>query len=702
MATVRVPESVCRIHESGLWSAMQADAAGPELGEAIRLGRGGRKAEAYRRLGEYHRRRLAGELSARREQVLTTPVRTLQTPEDLLRHRVATWHTTVAEFGEEIDWNFAETDQYGFHYLGWLRPGTRRFMETGDPAYRDCLTRIVASYYRARNRLDHPAKHGMHLVFNELGCWAKNRELLPLYLELLARGDLPTDAHEAFMKLFLGFARSLFGIQNAYHPGNWQMVGCGALFTLARVFPEFKEAGAWEERALHYLKQHLAEDFFADGCHKERCWGYGHMSLGGITETWQVARRHGGLGADEPLFRRGIRNAYRWYAKTLGPTEHMPAYGDGELGAGKALLDAARPYFPKAAPRRLGVAPAKSWLLKASGFAILRNGGGADAVYANLNFGQFAGWHAHMDLFNLNLWAFGQPLLEELARFGGYGEGLSLLCRAPESHNQLTIDGMHYDNTSPIVPGQNSPPITGCGWDHPTFAHLAGRDPVWRSTPEVDFFTAWHGAYRANWREPQTIDARVRRTVVFVKDPGYLLVSDVAWETASNNEGPNLAVTQNWHATRPFEVVGPGRAVTASNSAACLLAFAPEPCLRRLEAGTDYTHDEAPGARDYPDRYYLRARRWMPVEHRGATGVTVLLCPCKGGGEPAVGIETLPLEGAPLFRAGAFAVTTPRGRDVIALNPDRLPGISFQKRAVSRRGQVWLQRRGRTKTLTCA
>lgn len=682
MSRITIDNTIGRISETAFWTAVESAADQPALAEAIRLARRGAKARAYRKLGEHHRRRLAGELTARRELVRTTPVNTLQTPEDLLRHRIATWHSTVVDFGDEIDWNFAETDQYGFHYLGWLRPGTRRFMETGDPAYRDCLMNIVASYYRARNRLDHPAKHGMHLVYNELGCWSKTRELLPLYLELLARGDLPTDAHEAFMKLFLGFARSLFTIQNAYHPGNWQMVGCGALFTLARVFPEFVEAKEWEERALHYQKQHLAEDFFADGCHKERCWGYGHMSLGGVTDTWKVARRHGGLGDDAALFRRSIRNSYRWYAKTLGPTEHMPAYGDGELGSGAGLLDAARPYFPKSAPRRLGVDPAKSWLLRTSGFAVMRNGGGADAVYLNLNFGQFAGWHSHMDLFNLNLWAFGQPLLEELARFGGYGEALSLLCRAPESHNQLTIDGMHYDNTSPIVPGVNSPPLAGCGWDHPTFAHLAGRDPVWRSTPEVDFFTAWHGAYRANWREPQTTDIRVRRTVVFVKDPGYVLVSDVAWEPNSNNEGPNLAVTQNWHATKPFEVLGPGRAVTACNGAACLLAFAPEPCLRRLEAGTDYTQDEAPGKRDYPERYHLRARRWMPVEHRGATGVTVLLYPFQGEEMPEVSIDTLPLEGAPLFRAGAFAVTTPRGRDVIVANPDRLPGIACAGRPV--------------------
>ena len=51
-----------------------------------------------------------------------------------------------------------------------------------------------------------------------------------------------------------------------------------------------------------------------------------------------------------------------------------------------------------------------------------------------------------------------------------------------------------------------------------------------------------------------------------------LLVIDAAWETASNNEGPNMAVTQNWHATQPFVADGLERARTVCGEAACLLA----------------------------------------------------------------------------------------------------------------------------------
>ncbi len=687
MPAIKCPKRICDISEREFWGSMRASSDNAELAAAIRLGRLGDTDAAYRALGAYHRRVLTEELAAAREHLAALDTRFGQTAEDLLRHRIVTWHTTVAEFGPEIDWNYANTDQYGFHYLGWLNAGTARLLEGPDDAMRRCCIDIVTSYYRARNGLDHPYP-GLHLVYYELGAWAKTVVLLPLYLTLLRDGDLPTETQMAFMKLFLGFARSLYDIQTGYHGGNWQIVGCSGLLSLARVFPMFTEAPAWEERARQYLRQHLTDDFFADGGHKERCWSYGYMSLRGLTEMYQTSKRYGGLGADEALFLRTIRKAFRWFAQTLGPTEHMPAYGDGSIEDGGHILDAAQAYFPAVAGRDLGVDRAASVYMKPSGYAIFRNGGGRDAVYANLNGGPFAGWHSHMDTLNLNLWAHGTPLLEEVGRFGGYGEGLALLFRAPESHNQLTIDGMHYDNVDRTGPDSDTR-LSGSTWNgHPDFAARAGRDPVWHAAPAADVFTAWHGAYRANWREPQSVDIAIRRTVVFVKEPGYLLVCDVARETNSNNEGPNFSVTQNWHSPAPFTVLGPGRARTAGE-AACLLAFAPQPHLRRLEVGADFAGDETSAESLYPERHYLRARRWMPVEYRGATGVTVLLAPILGE-VPDITIETLDLDGAPLFRAGAFAVTTPRGRDLILLNPERLPGITFAGEPLTARAVVRL------------
>lgn len=639
------------------------------LDNAIALGKSGDRERAYRCLAEYHRSSLIDEWLFQRNRILAQeehddPHR--QTAEALLCHRITTWHTTTVQFGEEIDWNYDRTDKYGFHYLGWLTPGIKRFMETGNSEYRHFLIRTINSYYRSRNSLTHTIPH-LHPVYYELGAWAKWNQLLPIYLELLHTGDVPAETHEALMKLFLGFARSLYRLQRGYRGGNWQIVGCSGLLALARVFPEFSEKAAWERRAVKYLLAHVENDFYADGCHKERCWGYGFMSLHGLVSAWQVANRHGGLGRHEAPVLRRIRQAFRWFAKTLGPNELKPEYGDCKLDNGSTILDAARPFFI-GRDRYLGVDRSISYLLKPSGYVVMRNGDAPGDAYLNISFGPFRGWHSHYDTLNLNFWARGEPLIEEMGRFGGYGEALSCLFRAPESHNVLTIDGMHFDNTD--------------------IENRRGRDLVWYSTPRFDFFSAWHQAYRAHPLEPQAIDACVRRTVLFIKDAGYALVHDAAWEFACSGEGPNLSITQNWHSPFPFQAVSPGMVRTIGH-AACLLLFPRPEELRRVEPGIDFAGPEAPAEGDYPERYYLRARVWKNIDHRGASGIAILLYPFSGP-QPDISITPLPLSGAVPYRADAFTVTTSLGQDVIVLNPDMLAPLSFEGMPIVGHGLVSL------------
>ncbi len=672
------PDSICDITEENFWAALKVPSG--EVGEALRqvvaLGQQGKKKKAYEAFAGWLRSSLHGEWQAQREELVPNlgkkkacvhNVRRNQSPQDLLKNKINVWHDTVVDFGPEIDWDYNNTDKYGFHYLFWLQPGIQRLIEHGEGEYRTHLTGIVTSYYRARNDLSHPKKN-LHLVYYELGSWAKLKQLLPLYLELINTGSLSTDAHEAFLKLFLGFARSLYRLQRGYRGGNWQVVGCSGLLTLSLLFP-FKEAGRWRQRALQYLSEHLRKDFFADGCHSERCWGYGHMSLSGLTHAWKVAERHGGLGKDGASFMRMIRKGYRWFARTLGPKERKPAYGDCHLSDGSGILTEALRYFPKGMPRDLGVDRSVSYYLTHSGFAIMRNGGGDTDSYVNMSLGPWAGWHSHMDLFNLNLWSQGTVLLEEVGRFGGYGEALTILFRAPESHNQVTVDGMHYD----ILDAKNR----------------AARDVVWHSTPEADFLSAWHTAYRWQPLEPQSVQVAMRRTVVFVKDPGYTLVFDGAWEeSGSGKEGPYFSLTQNWHSPFPFRQLSPTSARTKGTEAV-LLSFAREDFLRRLECGVDFAGSEATGPGEFPERYYLRARRWMDVEYRGATGFASVLMPFTGEA-PAVSIQPLELAGARLYREDAFEIVTPRGKDVIVLNPEKRDGLSFRGKPIAARALISL------------
>ena len=677
MTSKDYPDSICDISEKDFWSHVRVPARGEgveHLEKAVRLGRAGQKAAAYKALAEYHRAALQDVWDLERSRVLAESAHPHQKAEDVLKLKIAGWHDHTVQFKSKIDWDsagFGEIGKYGLHILTWMTPAIRRFIERREERYRKGLIGIIESYYRSRNSVQ-PHR----VVYYELGSWAKTKVLLPLYLALINEGEIAGRTVEAFVKLFLGFARSLKHCQKSYRDGNHQIVGCSGLFRLARVFPEFSESRTWEKAAMRYLLEHLRREFYSDGSHGERCWGYGFMSLNGILGVYDMAQCRGGLGKDEGYFLRKIRSAFRWFARTLGPDELKPEYGDCHLGSGSGIIDKALRYFPKGTGRDLGIDRSRSCLLKPSGFAIMRNGGESASAYLNITFGKFAGWHSHIDVLNLNFWALSKPLIEEAGRFDGYDNPLDTLFRTPKYHNVVTIDGQHFDCADAD--------------------DVRGRDVFWHSSPEIDYFSACHKAYKYYRLGSESANAVVRRTVVFVKDPGYALVFDSVRRLESP-EPAGMAITQNWHSPFPFTVAGPGL-VRTKGRPAMLLAFARTENLRRLETGVDFAGDEVTVKSTWSDRYHLRARRWMPTdENADVVGFATLLYPFKGA-TPKVTIRPVSMKGAELFQAEAFEIRTPSGRDIIVLNPERLDGLVWNGRKFTARCLVELGR-GREKVV---
>jgi len=202
------------------------------------------------------------------------------------------------------------------------------------------------------------------------------------------------------------------------------------------------------------------------------------------------------------------------------------------LGIGRAMERATRRY----------IVHSRSCFMQGSGVAVMRNGAGRDATFANVSLGDYAGWHSHLDLLSMNVWSLGEVLLEEVPRFGPYEHPMDVLWRAPEAHNQLVVDTFLYDSR-PCV----------------------GQDVVWHSDEHVDFFTGYHTAYRQV--PPQrhrdykhSADLIVRRTIIFVKEPGYVLVMDSVRDERTG--GFNRATSLYWHSPRALRVLGPGLART--------------------------------------------------------------------------------------------------------------------------------------------
>ena len=662
MKTQGTPDSACRISEKNFWSALR----GPT--EAIEFGLAGKKAAAYRKLGEYLADELAADWDGFRAKAEPHPP-TDKAVSDVLRGRFASYSYTF-DLGEKIDFTSdAIPADAGFFYMGWMGPVIGRVMLTGGQHERawliDTFNRLYAARDRLRSSLGHP-------IFDDMLAMSGLPETyLRIYLGLLHSGGMPTKTAEALLKLTLGVGRALHARINRFIVHNIHTAGCFGLFFLSRRMRVFTESSQWEELALAHLIKHADRSFFPDGGHLERCWGYGEHTLWRMVLAYEFARATGGMGERERHYVNRLRRAYQWYARTLAPGEISPAFGDDGIGPASQIIDRALTIFPEGTDRSLGVDRTKSYLMDASGFAIMRNGDADDSLYCTLTFGDYCGWHAHFDCLSMNLWRGGRPLLEELGRFGSYGGPLDHTFRAPEAHNQVLVDGHPYDNR--IDDG--------------------ALDVAWHSDARLDYFSAYHRAFRevASHRHRTYVasdDLLVRRTVVFVKDPGYVVVLDSVQH--EHQRYFNRAISALWHAPEPFKALGPGLMRTGGRTG-CLLAWAYPDGIQRMETSVSYTNEDSEG---HGARHRLRVRRWEPLGHQGCLGFVTLLYSFEGK-PPNVSISPLKTASGQRFRAEAMEIVTPAGEDVIVLNPERLDGFEYRRKPIEARWRFHRRRKSR-------
>ena len=503
-----------------------------------------------------------------------------------------------------------------------------------------------------------------------------------------AEAKAVTDASAVALKLILALGRESRIKHDRYIVHNIYTAGVFGLFNIARKLPEFREADEWDQHAVAMLDLDWDRSFYDDGGHLERNWGYGSHTLNRHVNIWNFAKQTGGLRGREEHYADGIRRGFRFYPMTMDACDRAPSFGDEGIPEIAHVLDdaLASGLFPEGTARDLGVDRSVSRFLPGCGAAFMRNGADKNDAYVNITFGEFAGWHSHFDLLSMNLRAQGLMLLEEQPRFGAYEHPLDPIARTAEAHNQLVVDRFHYNSWREV-----------------------GDDVAWHSDEHVDWFTAYHRAHQAvplDEHRPwvMSADLIVRRTIAFVKNPGYAVVLDSVMGEAGADF--NRATTQHWHSPLPFRTIAPdtvqvGGSVRGKDSgknsgkAGCLMTWARPASIRRIESGVDFNpedlavHSHAPASDCWRN---LGVKTWMDHPSPGCLGYATLLLPYRGG-RPEATIKVLPLKAGVPWRAEAVEISTPAGRDVFVLNPERMPDVAFRNIKVPGRGYAKLARK---------
>lgn len=452
----------------------------------------------------------------------------------LMDHRIPAWGSVVLEFGPRIDFNreVGQSGKYGFHYWIWGRPLNAAFAITGEEPYIAAMEDLFLQWYDQRNSISGSIPD-LDVVYYELGLGVRNRIFLEFYSFPYPRRKWETD--EKILKTMLGAARWLYQLElwEGYRSGNWQIHGSYMLTQIALTFPEFRESQSWLELGLRRLREHLEQDFFEDGGHSERApRNYTQATYVAYRNLYYLLSKH---KADEELaarIRQRMSGTIDWWITMLTPTGDVPAINDSHRGRFPAfLLQDAAAFYQK--PEVYGIlkqllgqsVPSEKILLPAftsrhlspSQFAVMRTDWTRNALYMNINYGPWSGFHTHEDMLDFEVYAYGRAFAVDAGIGLTYDDTLYVpWYKSAKAHNMVVVNNLNIERRQTV-----------------------GKEIRWHSSQTMDYFSGEHDGYAFK-------GIQHRRTIVFLK-PDYWVFYD---QLFCSNTGDTL----QWYLHTPLDL----------------------------------------------------------------------------------------------------------------------------------------------------
>ena len=245
-------------------------------------------------------------------------------------------------------------------------------MLSGDDRYARAVTDIVTEWHQSLpdiRRFDPVVWNSM------LGSSLRATYFLEAYWLRRRSPALTPEVHSRMLRVILGHVRYVYDRHmQRYTFWNGQNSAAAWLTTAYVMLPELKESAAWRAATLPIIRQHLAQDFRADGGQSELCEQY-HMT--GLRDLWTALRLMDRNGDRElirdPAVMHKFHQALRWPLALSLPDGHTPALNSGTYAtewlifAGLRARSSrmwhtgttlARPCWPARRPRSTGLLPA--------------------------------------------------------------------------------------------------------------------------------------------------------------------------------------------------------------------------------------------------------------------------------------------------------------------------------------------------------
>jgi len=247
--------------------------------------------------------------------------------------------------------------------------------------------------------------------------------------------DVTSEFYYRFLVSLLEQTRYMYVIENlGFCGGNWPIVECGGLAQAAIMFPEFKESPKWLAKVMQLTKMQMHVTVFPDGVQVERSPGYHTWCY----EQFNNLRLLGTLNNIElpEGFAKTVRGMYeyRHYKIAYPDKSGQPGMADGS-GAlwGKNIAKGSLNSQGLKNLWKLGIAeydalkksekstlPYTSTELTSAGFYVMRSGWGDKDRFLLFDCAtpSTSGGHWHNSALNVDIYAFGRPLIVDTGSFG--------------------------------------------------------------------------------------------------------------------------------------------------------------------------------------------------------------------------------------------------------------------------------------------
>lgn len=236
---------------------------------------------------------------------------------------------------------------------------------------------------------------------------------------------------------------------------NHRVLEVYGLFVVALAFPMLDDATELLAFSISELHRMLAEGFRQDGVHRENSTHYHLVALRSFLGARENARRFSLELPDD--FDTLLERACEFALHCHRPDGIICALSDADSGSYPEVLRLAgalfgRSDFTYAATDGSSGRPPTSRMASFpdAGYFFQRSGWGQDSSYADERFLVFdcgplgEGGHGHYDLLNVEIYAYGHPLLVDPGRYtyAEDGENLRRWFRSTAAHNTVCVDGM--------------------------------------------------------------------------------------------------------------------------------------------------------------------------------------------------------------------------------------------------------------------